>query len=49
MIVRKRKRVHYKMKITSLLENTTVDENFKTEHGLSLYIETTTHKILFDM
>lgn len=37
------------MKITSLLENTTSDARFKTEHGLSLYIETDGHKILFDM
>ncbi|MBQ5781478.1 MAG: MBL fold metallo-hydrolase [Spirochaetaceae bacterium] len=37
------------MKITSLLENTTERENLKTEHGLSLYIETEEKKILFDM
>jgi 7,8-dihydropterin-6-yl-methyl-4-(beta-D-ribofuranosyl)aminobenzene 5'-phosphate synthase len=37
------------MKITSLLENTTHREDMRTEHGLSLYIETDTHKILFDM
>lgn len=37
------------MKITALLENTTTREDMKTEHGLSLYIETETHKILFDM
>ncbi len=37
------------MKITSLLENTTLREDMHTEHGLSLYIETETHKILFDM
>ncbi len=37
------------MKITSLLENTTNYDNIKVEHGLSLYIETKHHKILFDM
>lgn len=37
------------MKITSLLENTTVREDMKVEHGLSLYIETENQRILFDM
>lgn len=37
------------MRVTSLLENTTERENMKVEHGLSLYIETDTHRILFDM
>ena len=37
------------MKITSLLENTTLREDMHTEHGLSLYIETHSHRILFDM
>jgi len=37
------------MKITSLVENTTNNPSFETEHGLSLYIETATHSILFDM
>ena len=37
------------MKITSLLENTTKRENMQVEHGLSLYIETESHRILFDM
>lgn len=37
------------MKITSLLENTTTNEQFKVEHGLSLFIETDNRKILFDM
>ncbi len=37
------------MKITSLLENTTTCDNMLTEHGLSLYIETKKHNILFDM
>ncbi len=37
------------MKITVLTENTTSNENLIAEHGLSLYIETQKHKILFDM
>lgn len=37
------------MKITVLMENTTADPNLHCEHGLSLYIETGAHKILFDM
>ncbi len=37
------------MKITSLLENTTDRSDMATEHGLSLYIETEKHNILFDM
>ena len=37
------------MKITSLLENTTEREDMQVEHGLSLYIETGHHRILFDM
>ena len=37
------------MKIYTLAENTAINENFKCEHGLSLYIETEKHKILFDM
>lgn len=36
------------MKITALVENTTSNNMFKTEHGLSLYIETKMHKVLFD-
>ena len=36
------------MKITALTENTTFLENINTEHGLSLFIETDKHKILFD-
>ena len=35
------------MKITTLLENTALD-GLAFEHGLSLYIETKDHKILFD-
>lgn len=37
------------MKITALTENISLDENIAAEHGLSLYIETDNHKILFDM
>lgn len=37
------------MKIVSLIENTTQRPDMLTEHGLSLYIETEHHKILFDM
>ena len=37
------------MKITALVENTSVNENIDSEHGLSLYIESCHYKILFDM
>ncbi|MGN1340391.1 MAG: MBL fold metallo-hydrolase [Oscillospiraceae bacterium] len=37
------------MRITSLAENTSVGENIGAEHGLSLFIETGKHNILFDM
>lgn len=37
------------MIIKVLTENTTGKENIFAEHGLSLYIETEKHKILFDM
>ena len=36
------------MKLVTLLENTTTREDLLCEHGLSLYIETGSHKILFD-
>ena len=36
------------MKITTLIENTTCQEDLACEHGLSLYLETGAHKILFD-
>ncbi|MDF1615872.1 MBL fold metallo-hydrolase [Petrocella sp. FN5] len=36
------------MKVTTLVENTRGQEDLCQEHGLSLYIETTKHKILFD-
>ncbi|MCL2312637.1 MAG: MBL fold metallo-hydrolase [Firmicutes bacterium] len=37
------------MKITVLVENTTKNPKLKQKHGLSLYIETNTNKILFDL
>lgn len=37
------------MKITVLAENTSKKEGIGAEHGLSLYIETGRHNILFDM
>ena len=37
------------MRITMLMENTACKEGLAFEHGLSLYIETERHKILFDM
>jgi 7,8-dihydropterin-6-yl-methyl-4-(beta-D-ribofuranosyl)aminobenzene 5'-phosphate synthase len=36
------------MKVTTLFENRTISKEYKNKHGLSLYIETTNHKILFD-
>ena len=36
------------MIVKVLAENTTSSEALGSEHGLSLYIETETHKILFD-
>ena len=36
------------MKAVTLMENTACREDLRSEHGLSLYIETETHKILFD-
>ena len=37
------------MKIYCLIENTKSSDYFECEHGLSLFIDTGTHKILFDM
>ncbi len=37
------------MKLWTLLENTACQPELKAEHGLSLYLETGKHKILFDM
>ncbi len=36
------------MKITVLAENTAINQNFKSEHGLSLQVEALTEKFLFD-
>lgn len=36
------------MKVTTLIENTTCRADLPAEHGLSLYIETDCHTILFD-
>jgi len=36
------------MIIKTLVENISASENFKSEHGLSLYIETKKHRLLFD-
>lgn len=36
------------MKIVTLMENTACRDGLESEHGLSLYIETGSHKILFD-
>lgn len=36
------------MKVTSLIENTGQREDLYTEHGLSLYLETEHHRVLFD-
>lgn len=37
------------MKIVTLAENTSVSEEYGNEHGLSLYIETESHQLLFDV
>ena len=37
------------MKITILVENTTIDTRLTPKHGLSIYIETNKHKVLFDL
>lgn len=37
------------MKICTLMENKAVSEEFTSSHGLSFYIETKNHRILFDM
>jgi len=36
------------MKVITLFENRTISKAYKSKHGLSLYIETCRHKILFD-
>ena len=37
------------MLIKTLVENTSISKDFGSEHGLSLYVETKKHKILFDV
>ena len=37
------------MIIKTLVENTALSKNFGSEHGLSLYIEANSRKILFDV
>ena len=37
------------MIIKTLVENTSISQDFNNEHGLSLYIETKNHKLLFDV
>lgn len=37
------------MLIKTLVENTAISKDFGSEHGLSLYIETKKHKLLFDV
>lgn len=44
-----RKGVSESMIIKTLVENTSISEKLGSEHGLSLYIETNNHKILFDV
>lgn len=36
------------MRVVALIENTSISKELKHQHGLSLYIETELHKILFD-
>ncbi|MCF7925618.1 MAG: MBL fold metallo-hydrolase [Candidatus Izimaplasma sp.] len=37
------------MKITTLIENDTIDQTLKAAHGLSLFVETKNHKIIMDL
>lgn len=37
------------MIVKTLVENRTISEEFKPKHGLSIYIETSKHKVLFDL
>ena len=37
------------MIIKTLVENTALNDTFRANHGLSFYIETQQHKILFDV
>lgn len=36
------------MKVITVIENRSISKEYKHQHGLSLYIETSKHKILFD-
>ena len=37
------------MRVVTLVENTAFNADYQVKHGLSLYIETANHKILFDL
>lgn len=37
------------MRVVTLAENTAISPDYRAEHGLSLYIETQRHKLLFDL
>ncbi len=37
------------MKVKVLVENTSISSKYKSKHGLCLYIQTSNHKILFDL
>jgi len=37
------------MKIATLVEDTSISKKYQSEHGLSFYIETKKHKLLFDL
>ena len=37
------------MKVKVLVENTSVSSDYKSKHGLCLYIQTAKHKVLFDL
>ena len=39
----------FMIKIKTLVENSAISKEYKSKHGLSLYIETAKHKILFDL
>lgn len=49
MIQNKGRWILITMIIKTLVENTVISEKFQSEHGLSLYIETQKHKLLFDL
>ena len=37
------------MRITTLVENTKISDEYENKHGLSFHIETEKHNILFDL